>query len=108
MKSASATVLYGPQGVNGAILVTTKKGSKARPMITVSHTTQFEKIAFMPDFQSRFGSGYNQDPNTGQGIFEPIEQQSWGDEFDGSIRQFGQDGPNGEKLILPYSYCSKW
>lgn len=106
MKSASATVIYGPQGVNGAIIVTTKKGSKARPMITVSHTTQFEKIAFMPDFQSRFGSGYNQDPNTGQGIFEAIEQQSWGDEFDGSIRQFGQDGPNGEKLIGPYSYVA--
>jgi TonB-linked SusC/RagA family outer membrane protein len=104
LKSASATVIYGPDGVNGAIIVTTKKGSKMRPIVTVSHTTQLEKIAYMPDFQSRFGSGYNQDPNTGQGVFEPIEQQSWGDEFDGSIRQMGQDGPNGEKLILPYTY----
>lgn len=104
LKSASATVVYGPDGVNGAIIVTTKKGSKQKPMITVSNTTQLEKIAYMPMFQDRFGSGYNQDPNTGMGTFEPIEQQSWGPEFDGSIRQFGQDGPNGEKLILPYSY----
>lgn len=104
LKSASATVIYGPQGVNGAIIVTTKKGTKSKPMITVSHTTQFEKIAFMPDFQSRFGSGYNQDPNTGQGLIEPIEQQSWGPEFNGSLTQFGQDGPNGERLVLPYSY----
>ncbi|MFM7710535.1 MAG: SusC/RagA family TonB-linked outer membrane protein [Ferruginibacter sp.] len=103
LKSASATVMYGPDGVNGAIMVTTKKGSKQKPMISVSQTTQFEKIAYLPKFQSRFGSGYNQDPNTGQGVFEPIEQQSWGDEFDGSIRQMGQDGPNGEKLLLPYS-----
>lgn len=104
MKSASATVIYGPDGVNGAIIVTTKRGTKAKPMISVSNSTQFEKIAYMPKFQNRFGSGYNQDPNTGQGTFEPIEQQSWGDEFDGSIRQMGQDGPNGEKLLLPYSY----
>lgn len=104
LKSSSATVIYGPDGVNGAIMVTTKKGSKQRPMITVSQTTQLEKIAYMPKFQDRFGSGYNQDPNTGQGTFEPIEQQSWGDEFDGSIRQMGQTGPNGEKLLLPYSY----
>ncbi|MBU3713453.1 MAG: SusC/RagA family TonB-linked outer membrane protein [Ferruginibacter sp.] len=104
LKSASATVIYGPDGVNGAIVVTTKRGSKQRPMITVSHTTQLEKIAYMPKFQTRWGSGYNQDPNTGQGSFDPIEQQSWGDEFDGSIRQMGQDGPNGEKLLLPYSY----
>ena len=104
LKSASATVIYGPDGVNGALVVTTKKGTKMRPMISVSHTTQLEKIAYMPKFQSRYGSGYDQDPNTGQGIFLPYEQQSWGDEFDGSIRQMGQTGPNGEKLLLPYSY----
>jgi TonB-linked SusC/RagA family outer membrane protein len=103
LKSASATVAYGPDGVNGAIMVTTKKGTKMKPMITVSQTTQFEKIAYMPDFQSRFGSGYDQDPNTGQGKFSAYEQQSWGDEFNGSIRQMGQTGPNGEQLILPYS-----
>lgn len=102
LKSASATVIYGPDGVNGAIIVTTKRGSKQKPMISVSHTTQFEQIAYMPDFQDRWGSGYNQDPNTGLGAFLPYEQQSWGDEFDGSIRQMGQTGPNGERLLLPY------
>lgn len=104
LKSASSTVIYGPDGVNGALVVTTKKGTKMRPMITVSHTTQLEKIAYLPKFQTRFGSGYDQDPNTGEPTFDPVEQQSWGDEFDGSIRQMGQTGPNGEKLLLPYSY----
>ena len=104
LKSSSATVVYGPDGVNGAIIVTTKRGSKQKPMITFSQTSQLEKIAYMPKFQDRFGSGYNQDPNTGQGTFTAYEQQSWGDEFDGSIRQMGQTGPNGEMLMLPYSY----
>jgi hypothetical protein len=57
----------------------------------------------MPDFQERFGSGYSPDA-MGYGTYEAIEQQSWGDEFDGSIRQIGQTGPNGEEYWLPYSY----
>ncbi len=103
LKSSSGTAIYGPDGVNGAIVITTKRGNKARPTVTVSHTTQFEKISYMPKFQERFGGGYSPD-NMGYGTYEQIEQQSWGDEFDGSIRQIGQDGPNGEKYMVPYSY----
>ncbi len=103
LKSSSATAIYGPDGVNGAIVVTTKRGNKSRPAITVSHTTQLEKVSYLPKFQTLYGGGYSQDAN-GDGIFEPIEQQSWGPLFDGSIRQFGQDGPNGEKLEMPYTY----
>ncbi|MBL7742900.1 MAG: SusC/RagA family TonB-linked outer membrane protein [Chitinophagaceae bacterium] len=103
LKSSSATAIYGPDGVNGAIVVTTKRGNKARPVVTLSHTTQLEKISYLPEFQTRFGGGYSQGSD-GNGTWEPIEQQSWGDEFDGSIRQFGQTGPNGEKLEMPYSY----
>lgn len=103
LKSSSATAIYGPDGVNGAIVVTTKRGSKGRPVITVSNTFQMETVSYLPKFQSRFGGGYNQDA-FGNGDFEQIEQQSWGPEFDGSIRQFGQTGPNGEKLMMPYAY----
>ncbi len=103
LKSASATAIYGPEGVNGAIVVTTKRGSKAKPVITVSHATQLETIAYMPDFQTRYGSGYNQMSN-GDGEFDPNEQQSWGPEYNGQLTQFGDTGPNGEMLMLPYSY----
>lgn len=104
LKSATSTAVYGPDGVNGAIVVTTKRGSKLKPNITLSHSTQFETINYMPKFQNRWGSGYNQDPNTGQGTYSPEEQQSWGDEFDGSIRTLGEAGPNGELMKYPYSY----
>lgn len=106
LKSSSATVVYGPDGVNGAIIVTTKKGVEGKPVITVSNTTQLESISYLPKFQKIYGGGYSQDAN-GNGTWEPIEQQSWGDPFDGSIRQFGQTGPNGEKLEMPYSYNKK-
>jgi len=104
LKGASATVVYGPEGANGAIMVTTKKGVRGRPVVSVSHTFQAERLSYFPKVQKRFGSGYAPDPVTGFGTYEPIEQQSWGPEFDGSIVQIGQDGPNGEKLMVPYSY----
>lgn len=106
LKSSSSTAIYGPDGVNGAIVVTTKRGNRAKPVVTFSHTTQLERVSYNPKFQERFGGGYSPDA-LGFGTFEPIEQQSWGDEFDGSIRQFGQTGPNGEKLEMPYSYNKK-
>jgi TonB-linked SusC/RagA family outer membrane protein len=107
LKSASSTAIYGPDGVNGAIVITTKKGSKAKPTITFSNTTQIETISYLPKFQKTYGSGYDKDPITGNGTYTPYEQQSWGDAFDGSIRQLGEDGPGGIKLMVPYSYNEK-
>ncbi|HUC81418.1 MAG TPA: SusC/RagA family TonB-linked outer membrane protein [Flavisolibacter sp.] len=107
LKSSSATVVYGPEGANGAIVVTTKKGVRGRPTVTVSHTYQAEKLAYFPKVQKRFGSGYAPDPVTGLGTYEPIEQQSWGPEFNGEMVQIGQDAPDGTKMMVPYSYSEK-
>ena len=89
LKSAAATAVYGPDGVNGAIIINTKRGSRNRPTISVSHTVQVEEVAYMPKFQKRFGSGSSVDVN-GIGVYDPIENQGYGDEFDGSIRQIGR------------------
>jgi TonB-linked SusC/RagA family outer membrane protein len=104
LKSATSTAVYGPDGANGAIVVTTRKGSKIKPQVSFSQSTQFETINYMPKFQKRWGSGYDQDPNTGEGTYTAYEQQSWGDEFDGSIRTLGEAGPNGELQKHEYSY----
>ena len=106
LKSSSATTVYGPDGVNGAIVVTTKRGVRGRPVVTASHTIQLERLSYFPKVQKRFGSGYAPDA-AGFGTYEPIEQQSWGPEFNGEMVQIGQDGPNGEKLMVPYSYNEK-
>jgi TonB-linked SusC/RagA family outer membrane protein len=103
LKSASATAIYGPDGANGAIVITTKRGSKAKPSITVSHSTQFESISYMPKFQERFGSGYSFDAQ-GYGIYDPVEQQSWGSEFDGSMVELGEPGPGLPVQMVPYKY----
>ncbi len=101
LKSSSSTAIYGPEGVNGAIVITTTRGFKNRPQFTVSHTTQFEQVSFMPLFQNQFGSGSSEDAN-GQGVYDPIENQQYGDAFDGSIRGVGRVFPSGDTLRLPY------
>ncbi len=103
LKSSSSTAIYGPDGVNGAILVTTKRGTKGgKSTVTLSHTIQFEKVTFLPKFQNNFGSGSSSDA-FGVGVYDPIENQGYGDPFDGSIRQIGRTGPNGEKNLTQYS-----
>lgn len=45
LKDASATAIYGSQGANGVILITTKRGKTAKPNITVSATVTMSKLA---------------------------------------------------------------
>lgn len=105
LKGASAASLYGPDGVNGVIFVKTKRGTKSgAPMVQVSNSTQFESVLFLPDFQKRFGSGSSVDPATGIGVYDPIENQQYGDEYDGQIRQIGKALPDGSFVEVPYAY----
>ncbi|MBK7562467.1 MAG: SusC/RagA family TonB-linked outer membrane protein [Chitinophagaceae bacterium] len=106
LKSASATAVYGPDGANGALVITTKKGSRTKPSVSVSHTVQVERVSYMPELQNRFGSGSSED-QYGYGVYDPIENQCYGDAFDGSMRQIGRDGPNGEQYITPYTALPK-
>ena len=104
LKGANAATLYGPEGVNGVIVVTTKKGgASARPQITIGNSTLFEKVSFMPEFQTRFGSGSSTNA-FGDGIYDPIENQSWGTEFDGKMIQVGQVTEDGKVQEIPYTY----
>jgi TonB-linked SusC/RagA family outer membrane protein len=102
LKSASSTAVYGPEGVNGAIVITTKKGSRGRPQVSFSQTTQIESVAFMPKLQTRFGSGSSVDAY-GYGIYDPIENQTYGPEFNGSRVQIGRVSPDGDTLFTTYS-----
>ncbi|HEX8315542.1 MAG TPA: TonB-dependent receptor plug domain-containing protein, partial [Flavisolibacter sp.] len=100
LKSAAATAVYGPDGVNGAIVVTTRRGNRNRPTISASHTFQVSQVSFMPKFQTRFGSGSSVDVN-GIGVYDGIENQGYGDEFDGSLRQIGR-AFNGDTQRVTY------
>jgi TonB-linked SusC/RagA family outer membrane protein len=102
LKSSSSTAIYGPEGVNGAIVITTRKGIKGKPTITFSQTVQLETVSYMPKFQTQFGSGSSVD-QYGYGVYDPIENQCYGPEFDGSLVQIGRDAPDGSKYQVTYS-----
>jgi TonB-linked SusC/RagA family outer membrane protein len=101
LKSSSSTAIYGPDGVNGAILITSKKGVKGRSLVTLSHTVQFDRVSYMPKFQTQFGGGTTLDA-FGNGTYDPIENQGYGDAFDGTLRQIGRNAPNGTKEMVTY------
>ena len=45
LKDASATAIYGSQGANGVILITTKRGKEGKPAVTVSANATISTLA---------------------------------------------------------------
>jgi TonB-linked SusC/RagA family outer membrane protein len=102
LKGGNAAALFGSEAANGVIVVTTKGGSRDKTTIQFSNTTTFDKVAYFPKLQDRFGSGSSAD-GYGNPIYDPFENQCWGPEFDGLPVQIGLDDENGAKQMVPYS-----
>ncbi|MBT8273670.1 MAG: SusC/RagA family TonB-linked outer membrane protein [Bacteroidia bacterium] len=65
LKGLAAATLYGTAGRNGVIVITTKSGSggSAGPKkteITVNQSLFFNEIASTPDYQDKYGNGFDQ------------------------------------------------
>ncbi len=64
LKGLAATTLYGTLGRNGVILITTKAGAaQAGPKkteITVSQSFFSNEFASLPDYQQKYGNGFDQ------------------------------------------------
>src|SRR5690606_24331307 len=56
LRGANASILYGSQGANGVILITTKKGKAGKVSVDFNSSTIFDQVANLPDFQYRYGS----------------------------------------------------
>jgi TonB-linked SusC/RagA family outer membrane protein len=56
LRGANAAILYGSQGANGVILITTKKGKAGKATINLSSSTIMDKISGLPDFQYEYGA----------------------------------------------------
>ncbi|MFL5788246.1 MAG: SusC/RagA family TonB-linked outer membrane protein [Flavisolibacter sp.] len=108
LKGASASALYGSDASNGVIIVTTKRGSRGRPVIRYSNTTTIEAVSYLPKFQNEFGGFGGENigaPGTvlfPENPFVPYvsyENQSYGPRFNGAtvpiglpVRIFNPDG----------------
>ncbi|WP_245189702.1 SusC/RagA family TonB-linked outer membrane protein [Lunatimonas salinarum] len=96
LKGANAAALYGSEGVNGAIMITTKQGRAGQGEVRISNTTTFSNVYFLPKAQHLYGQGQN-------GVYSPTEYESWGPRFDGSERPFGLPLPDGTQTMVNYA-----
>lgn len=64
LKGLSAATLYGTQGRNGVILITTKAGAAEvgpkKTEVSVSQSLFRNELASLPDYQNSFGNGFDQ------------------------------------------------
>jgi len=108
LKGLAAATLYGSEGRNGVILITTKSGTTAsgakalKNEVTVNTSYFVNELAMKPDFQMEYGNGFNQ--NFGWFF------SNWGPSFraEGPAGWAKQDAINGTQsgqpgfLIHPY------
>ncbi len=58
LKGAAATALYGSRAKDGAVIITSKKGSKtSKTSISVNSSTRFDNPLVLPDFQNEYAQG---------------------------------------------------
>jgi TonB-linked SusC/RagA family outer membrane protein len=104
LKSAASASIYGPDAVNGVIVVTTKRGGSKKLRVDVTSTVQWSNVAFFPKYQKEFGGwGGEATDAYGNPTYIPIENQQYGPRFDGSIKQIGPVLQDGSFQSGPYT-----
>lgn len=106
LKGPAAAALYGSRASNGALIITTKKGSKEKATITFTSSNTFSNVAKLPDFQNEYGQGYYDvvapDGKSATFVTDLKENGSWGAPFTGVVQGWGQQ-IDGVRLTKPYS-----
>lgn len=114
LKGANASALYGFRGQNGAILVTTKKGTKDKRGYSVefNSSTQLDaSYLTLPTNQAEYGPGSNYNYRFGDGPYDDAgtggtdrRPNVWGPRFEGQdVRQFNSPiGADGKRIGSPF------
>jgi TonB-linked SusC/RagA family outer membrane protein len=108
LKGPAAAALYGSRASNGALIITTKTGTKGaqKTEITFSSSNAASSILKLPDFQNEYGQGYydviSDDGTEATYTNDPKENWSWGAPFNGEMQEWGQM-INGVRLQKPYA-----
>lgn len=93
LKGASAAALYGSQGANGVILITTKSGKEGKLTVNINSSFTVDNVTSLPKLQTEYQSN-----SVGQPISENgrvSDPKSWGTKADGlsnTVNDFFQTG----------------
>lgn len=93
LKGPAASALYGSRASAGVIMITTKsgKGMGGKTEVTFSSSSNWQRVAFLPELQTSYGQG-------SQNIYNNQSTLSWGPKF-GSVPTVIQGGTGKE---VPY------
>ncbi len=102
LKGAAATALYGARALNGAIVITTKKGSARKGIgVDVTQTFNTKHVYDGPDFQNVYGEGAPPGYDAG---YDDIYNPAGGFKLDGNGDPFIEGTTGG---WVPISYGPK-
>jgi TonB-linked SusC/RagA family outer membrane protein len=97
LKGPNAAALYGFRGINGAIVITTKKGTKDKKgwQIDFNSTTELEKgFLALPKDQYQYGRGTNFAYAYGNQLYDNNQRlPEWGPRYDGVFETTQFDSP---------------
>ena len=88
VKGAQGSALYGSDGVNGVIIVTTKRGAKNSKLnVVFNSSADFESVSYLPKRQRKYGQGWD-------GVKIDVENGAWGPAFNdpayaGTMQPYG-------------------
>lgn len=102
LKGPAATALYGQRGAEGAVVITTKKGTAGSGVgIDVNQASSFENVYLLPKYQDEYGGGlskefstFNFDPAKDPAYLKSMDgvkyynysaDESWGARMDGTM-----------------------
>ncbi|PTQ92644.1 TonB-linked SusC/RagA family outer membrane protein [Mucilaginibacter yixingensis] len=97
LKGPNAAALYGFRGINGAIIITTKKGSKDKKgwQVDYNSVNEMEKgFIVLPQSQVEYGRGTNYQYTYGNVLYDNNQRlPEWGPRFDGVFQTQQYDSP---------------
>ena len=102
LKGTSASALYGSRGKDGAIMITTKRGSGSKSKFDVEfHTSNMQQAGFLviPKQQQHYGTGDHGIYTYTNSIFDTNDDDagggagSWGPKLDAGLKEVQWDSP---------------
>jgi len=114
LKGTNASALYGFRGLNGAIVITTKRGSKDKKgwQVDFNSSTMFENgFIAVPQAQAEYGRGTNYGYSYGDVLYDNKQRlPEWGPRFEGQmVKQYNSpyDIVTGIRTATPWTAKGK-
>lgn len=105
LKGSNAAALYGSQGANGVVVITTKKGKKGQAKVSISTGVTFENVMKKPELQFKYGSegGTKESWSSTPGNYESGYVDDWFETGTNFINTLTISG-GGDKTTAYFSY----